>query len=99
MSALMKDKLEKVVELVDNVMIDPDIDVEYHIPGVLVTTAEESGTDTFIVVKYQEDGYVERKFSLDDHHVSGSAEDIANFVTFSIEQFKEEVDSLKYGAQ
>jgi hypothetical protein len=99
MSALLTDKLREVVDLVDKVMIDPDIDVEYYIPDVLVTANGQTGADPFILVKYHEDDYVERKFSLDERHVHGSAKEIANFVTFSIEQFKEEVDSLRYGAQ
>ena len=34
----VKEKLEKVVELVNNAMVDPDIVIEYCIPEVLTTS-------------------------------------------------------------
>ena len=34
----LKNKLEKIVELVDKLMVDPDIDIEYCIPDVAVTS-------------------------------------------------------------
>ena len=39
----LKEKLEKVVELVYNLMADPDIDIEYCIPEV-ATTSETCDT-------------------------------------------------------
>lgn len=100
MQAEMKEKIEDIVSLIDNVMVDPDIDVEYNLP--FFNTSEEELDDRhkpFILVKYAEDRSIERKIHLRDAHFSQSAQEIANYVTFSIEQFKEEVDSLKYGAQ
>ena len=48
-----KEKLEKVVELVNNAMVDPDIDIEYCIPEVATTseTCDVDG-DPYILVKY-----------------------------------------------
>ena len=34
----LKEKLEKVVDLVDNIMVDPEINVECCIPGVAMTS-------------------------------------------------------------
>ncbi|CAA6827983.1 MAG: Unknown protein [uncultured Sulfurovum sp.] len=100
MKADLKEKLESMVELVDNVMVDPDVDIEYFIPEVITTSTEvKEGELPFIVVKYAEDASLERKIHLHEHHYNQSAQEIANFVTFSVEQFKEEIDSLKYGAQ
>jgi hypothetical protein len=100
MEKVLKAKLEDMVSLVDNVMIDPDIDVAYYIPEV-INSAEnhKPDEDPFILVKYAEDDKLERKIHLHESHYNQSAEEIANFVTFSVEQFKEEIDSLKYGAQ
>ncbi len=100
MQTALKEKLEKVVELTTNTMVDPDIDVEYCIPEVAVTagSCDVSG-DPYIQVKYAEDEQFTRKFKLRADYLEKSAEDLANLVTFSIEQFKEEVDSLRYGAQ
>lgn len=100
MQALLKEKLETVVELVNNVMTDPDIDIEYCIPEVETTTAQcDVHADPYIAVKYAEDKYLERKIRLAGKYLEKSPEDLANMVTFFIEQFKEEVDSLHYGAQ
>jgi hypothetical protein len=96
----LKEKLENVVELINNAMVDPDLDIEYCIPEV-ATTAESCDVsgDPYIMVKYNEDTMVERKFRINKKYMEMTGQDLANYVTFSIEQFKEEVDSLKYGAQ
>lgn len=96
----LKEKLEQVVERVTNTMVDPDIDIDYFIPEIAVTTTdEEKGEFPYILVKYAEDKYVDRRIPLKVDYMEKSAEEIANLVTFHIEQFKEEVDSLHYGAQ
>lgn len=89
----MKAKLENVIELVNNAMVDPDIDVECCMPEA------ETASDPYILVKYAEDDMLERKIRLYEKYMEKPAQEIADFVTFSIEQFKEEIDSLKYGAQ
>ena len=86
----LKVKLEKVMTLVSKAMVDPDIDIEY-------CAAENASGDPYIAVKYSEDKYVERKIRLTDKYMRNSAEVIANLVTFSIEQFKEEIDSVQMG--
>ncbi|HHD77979.1 MAG TPA: hypothetical protein ENK77_02555 [Epsilonproteobacteria bacterium] len=100
MQTELKEKLEKVVELVNNDMVDPDIDIEYCIPEVATTTDSCDVTgDPYIIVKYNQDKYVERKIRLSKKHLEKEPQDLANLVTFFIEQFIEEVDSLNYGAQ
>ena len=94
----LKEKLEKIVELVSNVLADPDIDLEYCIPEVKTTSDScDVGGVPYILVKYSEDKYVQRKIRLTDKYLQNSAEEIANLVTFSIEQFKEEIDSVQMG--
>lgn len=98
MTQELKEKLEKVVTLVDKLMIDPDIEIEYCIPEVATTSDSCSVSgDPYISVKYDEDKYVERKIRLTDKYLDNSAEEIANLVTFSIEQFKAEIDSVQMG--
>jgi len=100
MENALHEKLEKIVELVNNVLVDPDIDIEYCIPEVETTTesCDVSG-DTYIMVKYVVSEYTQptRKIRLTDKYLNNSAEEIANLVTFSIEQFKEEIDSVEMG--
>ena len=95
-----KEKLENIVKLVNNVMVDPDIDIEYCIPEVATTSdsCDVSG-DPYISVTYVVSEYTKptRKIRLTDSYLRNSAEEIANLVTFSIEQFKTEIDSVEMG--
>ncbi len=96
MQKALKEKLEKIVELVNDLMVDPDIDLEYCIPEVATTSesCDVSGVP-YISVKYSENKYVERKIRLTDTYLKNSPEEVAKLVTFSIEQFKEELDSVQ----
>lgn len=98
MEQALKEKLTTIVELVNNAMVDPDIDIEYCIPEVATTSdsCDVSG-DPYIMVSYAEDKYVTRKIRLTEKYLKNSAEEIANLVTFSIEQFKEEIDGVQLG--
>jgi len=96
MDQTLKEKLEAIVELVNNVMVDTDIDIDYCIPDVASTGEScEVGGDPYILVKYSENKYVERKIRLSEKYIQNTPEEIANLVTFSIEQFKEEIDSVQ----
>ncbi|EDP73262.1 hypothetical protein [Hydrogenivirga sp. 128-5-R1-1] len=98
----LKEKLEKVVELVRNVMADPDIDIDYCIPEVATTSDKcEVNADPYIIVRYtiEEGDTHERKIKLRKKYLEKTAEDLANFITFYIEQFIEEIDSVEYGGE
>lgn len=97
MKQKLKEKLETVIELVDSANVDLDINLEYCIPEVQTTSVNcELGTDPYIVVKYKDDKYISRKIRLTDKYVDNTAEEIANLVIFFIEQFKEEMGSIRY---
>ncbi len=95
-----KEKLEKIVALVNNVMVDPDIDIEYCIPDVATPsdTCDVSG-DPYILATYVVSEYTRptRKIRLSGSNMQSSAKVIADLVTFSIEQFKSEIDSVEMG--
>lgn len=92
----LKQKLETIVKLVETLMVDPDIEIEFCIPGLDGSSAScDTKADPYILVKYAENKYVERKIRLTDKYLHNSAEVIAGLVTFSIEQFKEEIDSVQ----
>ncbi|MCF6244643.1 MAG: hypothetical protein L3J43_06365 [Sulfurovum sp.] len=92
----LKEKLEKVVELVNNAMVDPDIDIEYCIPEVASTTdtCDVSG-DPYILIKYVMSEYnvKTRKIRLGRTALLNAVEDISNMTTASIEEFKSEIDA------
>ena len=93
MEKALKEKLEAVVELVNNVMVNPDIEVEYCAP--------EAGKDPCIHLKYNANGthIMKQNIPLKHHYLEKTAEDLANLVTFYIEQFIEQIDSVENGAQ
>lgn len=91
MQQALKEKLDKVIAHVYDMMADPDIDIEHFIPD------SESEEDPYLLVSYSEDKYVKRKIRLNEKYLQKSVEEIANLITFSIEQFKEEIDSVQLG--
>lgn len=98
----LKNKLKEVVELVKNNMVDPDIDIEYCIPGLGEESEKCKDDDTpCLIVTYvtEEHDVHKRKIKLKDYYLKKSPEEIAGLVTFYIEQFKEEVDSVEYGGE
>lgn len=100
MEAATKEKLEKVVELMENATVDPDIDIDYYIPDVKVTMEnfDKSG-DPYILVTYVIGDYNKptRTIHLGSTMMKSSAEEIVNQATFSIEEFKGDIDSVEMG--
>ena len=96
----LKEKLDQVVLLINNMMVDPDIDIEYCIPEIATTTDScDVAGDPYILVKYVISEYntPTRKIRLGKTYLGYTAEKIADLVTFSIEQFKSEIDSVEMG--
>jgi len=100
MQKALKEKLEKIVGLVDDLMVDPDIDIEYCIPEVDTSaeTCDVSG-DPYITIKYVISEYTQptRKIRLGRVYLEKTPEEMANIVTASIEEFKTEIDSVEMG--
>jgi len=95
-----KAKLEKIVELVNKAMVDPDIDIDYCIPGVETTLENCDGSgDPYILLTYVVSEYTKptRTIHLGKTALLSTAEEVANKVTFSIEEFKGEIDSVEMG--
>jgi len=98
------EKLKKVVELVNNVEVDPDVTVDYFIPGVVVTDNVQDVEDTsgpFVQFTYFVDGkdpHAQRvPLTLND--LEKSPKDLADYLTFSLETFMAEIESRQFGAQ
>ncbi|QOY55360.1 hypothetical protein HUE87_03735 [Candidatus Sulfurimonas marisnigri] len=96
----LKEKLEKIVELVSNVMVDCEINIEYCMPGIAMTSQScNTSEDPYILVEYVVSEYTKptRKIHLTRGYLKDEADVIANLITFSIEQFKMEIDSVEMG--
>lgn len=91
MEKAIKEKLEKVIELVNKVMVNPDVEVEYC----------KSDENPCIHLKYMANGthVMEQNIPIKHHYLDKTPEDIANLVTFYIELFIEQIDSVEGGAQ
>jgi hypothetical protein len=103
MSTGQKERLQTVVDLVDKMAVDPDVNIDYFIPGFLVTAKggrEETG-GPFVEFSYSADGQEPhiQHMPLRQRYLDKTPEDLANLITFSLEQFMGEIDSRQYGAQ
>jgi len=97
-----KEKLQTLIGLVDKIEVNPDVNVEYFIPGVLVSAdgGEESGNPyiRFIYSPNGLDPHVQN-VPLTRSYLEKTPQDLKNIVTSSLERFMEEIDSRQYGAQ
>lgn len=101
MNVELKTKLEKIVELVNKAMVDPDIDIDYFIPGVEVTVKNDkpSSDHPYILLTYVVSEYNKhtRRVHLGSTALEDTAEEVSNHVTASIQEFKGEIDSVEMG--
>ena len=100
MKTEIKEKLENIVTLVNKAMVDPDINIDYCIPGVETTVEDcDSSGDPYILLTYVVSEYTRptRTIHLGSTALLSTAEEVANKVTFSIEEFKGEIDSVEMG--
>ena len=90
----IKTKLTQVIELVNNVLVNPDINLDYFIP-------EESTQDPYVLLKYTINGthIQEQIIPIKRNYLKKTPEDLANLITFFIEQFTEQIESTENGAQ
>lgn len=104
MLAEQKEKLETMVGLVDKIAVDPDVNIDYFIPGVLVTADADGNGETggpYVQFAYASDGQAPhiQHMPLTHGYLEKTPQDLANLITFSLERFMEEIDSRQYGAQ
>ncbi|MEN8303821.1 MAG: hypothetical protein ABFQ64_07110 [Campylobacterota bacterium] len=103
MSQAQKEKLQTVIELIDKVAVNPDVTVDYFIPGVLVTEDVDGSGESggpYIQFTYILNGSPHvQHMPLTHGYLEKTAEDLANLVTFSLQRFMEEIDSRQHGAQ
>jgi len=95
-------KLEDVVDIIDGALTNPDIEISYCIPDVAMTAKEPNVSgDPYIHLMYLSNGThkMEQNIPIKGNYLKKSPQDLANLITFFIEQFIEEIDSVEYGAQ
>lgn len=101
MEKALQEKLSKVVELTDNMLANPDIELDYFIPGVTTPEDDTNLDDPYILLTYiiNQDHSQQQKIPIKKNYLSKTPEDIANLITFFVEQFTEQIESVENGAQ
>ncbi len=99
-----KERLQRAVGLIDNIAVSPDVNIDYFIPGVLVTPGADGSGERggpYVQFTYKSNGVDPhiQHMPLTHGYLDKEPEDLANLVTFSLERFMEEIDSRQYGAQ
>jgi len=100
MEKALKEQLEQIVLLVNDLMVDPDIQIEYCIPEIATTSdACDLSGEPYILIKYVLSEYntPTRKIRLTKTYLRNSSQEIANMIAASIEEFKTEIDSVEMG--
>ncbi|MDF1877254.1 hypothetical protein JHD47_05430 [Sulfurimonas sp. SAG-AH-194-L11] len=96
----LKSRMEKIVELVNDAMIDLEVEVNYCIPDVITEEGScDISNNPHILLTYSEDQYTTRtrKVSLGKTAMQSSPEDLTQHILQSIENFKEEADDIRMG--
>ena len=96
----VQDKLEKIVALVNDTMIDLNVDVDYCIPEVETTSEScDISGKPHILLTYTENEYTTRtrKVSLGKTALQSTPEDLTKHVILAIEEFKDEMDDIQMG--
>lgn len=93
----LKEKLQKVKEKLDNANINPDIDLEFY----FFDDSSNPVENPYILVKYYptESDVRETKIELSKSLLNEDVDNIVGFITFQIENFEAEIDSVEYGGE
>jgi len=98
----LKDKFAKLAKELKDVMVNPDIDIEVCFKEV----EEGDGCELdkpypYIKVKYitEEHDVHEKDIEIAPDNWNKSVDELKEYVTFMIEQFMEEIDSVEYGGE
>ncbi len=96
----LEKKFELLAQEISKNMVNPDIDIEFCFPQ-----EAEEGCEVkkypYIKVKYVIEGHdvYEKEIDIDPVYWEKDVKDLANFVSFQIQQFMEEIDSVEYGGE
>lgn len=97
-----REKFEKLAHELRDVMVNPDIDIEVCFKDVEVGESCDVDREVpYVRVKYiteEHDAHV-KDIEIAKDNWGKSVEELKEYVTFMIEQFMEEIDSVEYGGE
>lgn len=96
----MEEKFKLLAEELNKAMANPDLDVELCFPQEAGEGCEPSAYP-YLKVRYVVEGHdvYEKKIDIDPVYWEKDIKDLVNFVSFQIQQFMEEIDSVEYGGE
>ncbi|MCS6999161.1 MAG: hypothetical protein RMH93_06180 [Aquificaceae bacterium] len=96
----LEEKFNLLAEEVRKNMVNPDVDIELCFPQE-VDQGCEVKSYPYLKVKYVIEGHdvYEKEIDIDPMYWEKDVKDIAGLVTFQIQQFMEEIDSVEYGGE
>ncbi len=101
MDEKLREKLHGLAEEVKKNMANPDIELDVCFEGIEEAESCEPMKYPYIKVKYitSERDLHEKIIEISPDHWNKSLDELKEYVTFLIEQFMEEVDSVEYGGE
>jgi hypothetical protein len=100
MRKLLKDKLRQIAKLVHGIAVDSEINVTCCMPGVTMTSQTcNTSEEPYVMIEYVVDKYTKptRKIHMTRGYLNHDPRVIADLITYSIQQFKTEIDSVQMG--
>ncbi len=96
----LEKKFELLAEELKKVMVNPDLDLELCFPDEMEEGCEVKKYP-YLKVKYVIEGHdlYEKEIDIDPEYWEKDVKDLVNFVSFQIQQFMEEIDSVEYGGE
>jgi len=97
----VREKFEKLAKELKDMMVNPDIDIEVCFKDIEVGENCEVREIPYVKVKYitEEHDVHEKDIEIAEDNWNKSVEELKEYVTFMIEQFMEEIDSVEYGGE
>lgn len=96
-----QEKLRKLAEELKTSITSPDLDIDICFEGVEVAEGCAPGRYPYIRVRYVTEGHNvhEKDIELSPDSLQKDVGELKEYITFLIEQFMEEVDSVEYSGE
>jgi hypothetical protein len=97
----VKEKLRRLAQELKASVTNPDLEIDICFEGVEMAEGCTPGKFPYVRVRYvTEDHNVHQKdIEISPDNLKKDVEELKEYVTFMIEQFMEEIDSVEYGGE
>ncbi len=96
-----RDKFQRLAGELKDMMVNPDIEIDVCFKGIEEAEGCEVREIPYVRVRYttEEHDVHEKDIEISEDNWKKSVEELKDYVTFMIEQFMEEIDSVEYGGE